>query len=87
MRIYIIVVGLLFSMSVWAQEDRTMQKVQLNDGTHVVGYVTEQPGGNYLIETDAGDLFFYYKSEVARVFSYKHTSKLAYNDPFGGYGF
>lgn len=65
-KILIIVIACLFSVIAMAQE-KEEKRLELKNGTVLTGYVEVQQDGSYLLETSAGDVFFFTPSEVARV--------------------
>ena len=48
-------------------QERTQRILELVNGTTVKGYVMEQGNGGYMLETDAGDIVFFSRSEVRAV--------------------
>ena len=54
-------------MGMQAQNQKVKQKVQLKDGTEIIGYVAPQADGSYVIQNEAGDMFFYTGAEIKKI--------------------
>ena len=50
-------------------QERVEKRLELKNGTVLTGYVDIQQDGSYLLETQAGDVFFFMPSEVSRIMS------------------
>lgn len=66
-KIVIMIVALVSCIVMSAQDVKVKSKVELKNGNEVVGYITEQSDGSYLVETEAGDMFFYSASEIKKI--------------------
>lgn len=66
-KLLMIIVGLLVMMAANAQTSDHMSRLTLKDGLEMVGYLTEQEDGNYLLQTAAGDVFYYFGHEVTKI--------------------
>lgn len=58
---------ILCALTLSAQEHKNKQKIQLKDGTEIIGYVAPQGDGSYVIENEAGDIFFYTAAEIRKI--------------------
>lgn len=56
-----------FAIGMQAQNQKVKQKVQLKDGTEIIGYVAPQADGSYVIQNEAGDMFFYTGAEIKKI--------------------
>lgn len=66
-KLLMIIVGLFVVVAANAQTPDHMSRLTLKDGLEMVGYVTEQEDGNYLLQTAAGDVFYYFGHEVTKI--------------------
>lgn len=66
-KLLMIIVGLFVMMAANAQTSDHMSRLTLKDGLEMVGYLTEQEDGNYLLQTAAGDVFYYFGHEVTKI--------------------
>lgn len=66
-KVLMIIVGVLLTVAVSAQTEKVKQRVELKNGSEIIGYVAEQNDGSYLVETESGDMFFYSASEIKKI--------------------
>lgn len=50
-----------------AQEQKMKQKVQLKNGTEIIGYVAPQSDGSYVVQNKDGDIFYYTSAEIKKI--------------------
>ena len=48
-------------------QERTKKTIELKIGLSVTGYILELEDGNYMLETDAGDIVFYSRDEIRSI--------------------
>ncbi|MBO5933436.1 MAG: hypothetical protein J6Q19_06925 [Bacteroidaceae bacterium] len=67
-RILLVFLCLVFCVLINAQDTRIKSKVELKSGkTEIVGFVTQQSDGGYLVETESGDVFYYSQDEIKNI--------------------
>ena len=64
----IVLLACIFGISIVVSgQEREKKVLELKNGTTVTGFVMEQSDGNYMLETETGDILFYAKDEVRTV--------------------
>ncbi|MCQ2075014.1 MAG: hypothetical protein MJY77_07515 [Bacteroidaceae bacterium] len=63
----ILIMTALISISLSAQETKSLSTVILNNGMSISGYVESQPDGSYKVTSESGDVFYYSFSDVKSV--------------------
>lgn len=63
----IFIACILCAVIVSAQEQKVKQKVQIKDGSEIIGYVAVQTDGSYLVQNESGDMFFYSAAEIKKI--------------------
>lgn len=66
-KVLLFIACILCALTLSAQEQKIKQKIQLKDGTEIIGYVAPQGDGSYVIENEAGDIFFYTAAEIRKI--------------------
>ncbi len=56
----------LFALTLSAQDDRVKKKVNLKDGTELIGFVSKE-NGMTKITTEDGDVFYYLEKEIKEI--------------------
>jgi hypothetical protein len=78
MRRIMFVLMLLVGITAGASGQERIKKVlELKNGTTITGYVMEQDNGNYMLETEAGDVLFFSREDVAAVRSLNQSVSLS----------
>ena len=58
-------------------QERTKRIVELKIGLSVTGYIMELEDGNYMLETDSGDIIFYSRDEIRSIKNPEEVKKEA----------
>lgn len=67
-RLAIVIAALVSCVVMSAQDVKVKSRVELKGGkADVVGYAAQQDDGGYIVETDAGDVFYYSAAEIKKV--------------------
>ena len=66
-KVCILIITMLVSISISAQETKSLSTVILNNGMSINGYVEPQADGGYKVTSESGDVFYYSFSDVKRV--------------------
>ena len=66
-KLYLLYACLLCAVVMSAQTTKIKNQVILTNGTEIIGYVAPQPDGSYVVETEAGDMFYYSGSEIKKI--------------------
>lgn len=66
-KVCILIVAVLVSLSLSAQETKSLSTVILNNGMSINGYVEPQADGGYKVTSESGDVFYYSSSDVKRI--------------------
>lgn len=66
-KIYLLYACLLCAVVMSAQTTKIKNQVILTNGIEIIGYVAPQPDGSYVVETEAGDMFYYSGSEIKKI--------------------
>ncbi len=66
-KVCILIVAVLVSLSLSAQETKSLSTVILNNGMSISGYVEPQMDGGYKVTSESGDVFYYSSSDVKRI--------------------
>ncbi|MCQ2075015.1 MAG: hypothetical protein MJY77_07520 [Bacteroidaceae bacterium] len=66
-KVCILIITMLVSISISAQETKSLSTVILNNGMSINGYVEPQADGGYKVTSESGDVFYYSFSDVRRV--------------------
>lgn len=56
-------------------QERIKKVVELKNGTTITGYVMEQENGNYMLETESGDVLFYTREEVRSIRNFNQETE------------
>ncbi len=66
-KLFLIILGLFCAILLSAQTDKTKCKIELKDGSVLIGYVAQQADGSYVVESESGDIFYYTANEIRRI--------------------
>lgn len=66
-KVFFIILGLFCAIMLSAQTDKTKCKIELKDGSVLIGYVAQQSDGSYVVESESGDIFYYTANEIRRI--------------------